>query len=438
MRKVTLFIVCLVSSLLIALSGGLTGYFLSNTVSSEYLIEYREQKRLALFQITSSIRNQSLSSNFRYIRNLLEKLKADRLFSSYRIINSEGSTLEQSLHFEEQQKTHIKIDVPIHFLENGEIWGTYVFLIDPSPVTDLKKKIYSATTGIVVLGIISTVFILVLINFLYFYFSKELLKYLKARFSNSNTPVPHILLSTFSPIIDISNEIIDEALENRQTAEKLREQEALFRISKQVAHDIRAPISALNTAVALLKTKPDVAINLIQSATNRVQGVADSLLDQSRPKQLTNLYSAIKDIAEEKRLLHKDLSIQIDSQIDDLDILGDMPSIHRLLSNVLDNGVEATNSKGTISISLLKTDEFAIIKIKDNGHGIPNDILKILNSNPQSFGKEKGNGLGLSFVKSYMNSVNGYYQISSDGETGSTVALHFRLAQTVTKNDKTV
>ena len=71
----------------------------------------------------------------------------------------------------------------------------------------------------------------------------------------------------------------------------------------------------------------------------------------------------------------------------------------------------------------------------DNGIGIPSHVLSRIGDEGFSFGKENGNGLGVSFAKRKMIEWGGTLQISSNVGVGTMVTLTFAVQiQSVVKN----
>jgi len=88
----------------------------------------------------------------------------------------------------------------------------------------------------------------------------------------------------------------------------------------------------------------------------------------------------------------------------------DSSQIHQVLLNLLINAADAiggANMKnGVIKISAAADANKVIVSIKDNGPGIPEDILSRL-FEPHITSKEKGHGLGLSTCKHIVESHGG-------------------------------
>ena len=69
--------------------------------------------------------------------------------------------------------------------------------------------------------------------------------------------------------------------EERETAKK-----ALTTLTAQVAHDIRSPLTALNTCLKNLPQLPEKQRILMENASNRINDIANNLLQQYTGKHM--------------------------------------------------------------------------------------------------------------------------------------------------------
>ncbi|HFD2311292.1 TPA: ATP-binding protein, partial [Legionella pneumophila] len=98
-------------------------------------------------------------------------------------------------------------------------------------------------------------------------------------------------------------------------------------------------------------------------------------------------------------------------------------SFKRVLSNLINNGIEAVNSNGSIIISLTCNATHVEIIIEDNGCGIPRDILPKVTEQGFSFNKKTGAGFGLSYAKQYLEQINGSMHIHSEEKVGTKIQI---------------
>ena len=115
---------------------------------------------------------------------------------------------------------------------------------------------------------------------------------------------------------------------------------------------------------------------------------------------------------------HKGINIILDDQIDFEDINISEVDFQRVISNILRNAVNVMNETGVIEVKSYYSMNHVIVKIKNNGPKIKDDIIdKIFDvgfSTKENINKE--NGFGLSIVKEIIEGVNGNISVSSDDD----------------------
>jgi signal transduction histidine kinase len=207
------------------------------------------------------------------------------------------------------------------------------------------------------------------------------------------------------------------------------EHEVFVQLAKQVSHDIRGPLGALQMAIQEGNTgKP-----LAEKALQRINEISEDLLKRSRLKKPSenhqevftsfDLDAAIHEIIEEKNIQLE--HFKIESDLDRARGIGDIGEFKRIISNLLQNSIEATASSHLpiIKISLRSSKGKAIIYIQDNGHGIPEDIIKKIEVGGFSYNKPNGNGLGLSHAMKNITQWGGAIKLTSKEGHGTIVSL---------------
>jgi signal transduction histidine kinase len=110
----------------------------------------------------------------------------------------------------------------------------------------------------------------------------------------------------------------------------------------------------------------------------------------------------------------------------DLLIKADSKMITHLLSNLLENALKNTPS-GSVTLSVYKSRDKAIIEVKDTGIGIPAEHIGHLFERfykvPDSGIKNSGYGLGLAICKSITDGYNGDISIESKPGEGATFTV---------------
>lgn len=100
----------------------------------------------------------------------------------------------------------------------------------------------------------------------------------------------------------------------------------------------------------------------------------------------------------------------------------DRNQIQQVIMNLVQNSFDSIENKGEIYIESFKQNEDIIIKIKDNGPGIPSHILnKIFNLYFTT--KAKGTGIGLSIVQKIIMEHGGIINVESEENNGTEFSI---------------
>lgn len=242
-------------------------------------------------------------------------------------------------------------------------------------------------------------------------------------------------------------------LERVQREKELNER--MSEAASRVAHDIRAPLAALNMGMDLTTELPEQKRVIIRRAVARIQDIANHLLNRSydlksaatsRAIHLqegnqveTHLVSTVVDsLISEKRLQFQNQKegLQIEAngivQAYGLFILTNPHQLKRALSNLVDNAVEALEHSGKVTVSIQSLVDNVGINISDNGRGIPSEILNRLGQKGVSHGKQGGKGLGLHYAQEYVRKCGGRLTIQSEVGLGTKIHIYLPKAKTPT------
>lgn len=125
----------------------------------------------------------------------------------------------------------------------------------------------------------------------------------------------------------------------------------------------------------------------------------------------------------------KGIEIIFDTEIEEKLIKCDPNMIERIVLNLLSNAIKFSSSNGNILVSIASKDGYIIIKVKDDGIGIPLEMKnKIFNKFEQidkSLNrKTEGSGIGLSIVKLLVDLHSGFIELDSEEEEGSEFSIY--------------
>ncbi|MFS4459482.1 sensor histidine kinase [Bdellovibrio sp. HCB2-146] len=202
-------------------------------------------------------------------------------------------------------------------------------------------------------------------------------------------------------------------------------------LARQVAHDIRSPLSALNILKhALANQMSDEAIEIMSGAIDRLNAIANDLLNAQAVQESTqdrNLMSEIRQVIDEKKIIHGQ-KIKIEfvnhlGKLSELNCMINKADLQRMTSNILNNAIEAFEGKmGQVQVDVNIFPFFFEIAISDNGKGIPQHVIEKLGKEGYSFEK-KGSGLGLYHARKVLAEVGGKLVITSRKGFGTKVVL---------------
>ena len=217
-------------------------------------------------------------------------------------------------------------------------------------------------------------------------------------------------------------------------------QNAWREMAKQVAHEIKNPLTPMKLSVQHLsrslllakksdeKTLKDFQSKMVQQI-NVLSEIADEFsiyaeLPKGNMKELDLLKTLRKIINFFK---HEDQIIfkLNNNNISSFKILGDENQLIRVFNNLIQNSLEAMDNKGLIEINCIKTKENLQLHFMDNGPGIPLEIHQKI-FEPKFTTKSKGKGLGLALVWQIISNHNAKISISNHSQ-GAHFIISFNL-----------
>jgi len=199
----------------------------------------------------------------------------------------------------------------------------------------------------------------------------------------------------------------------------------------QVWHDLNQPMQLL---YALAENKNSMVHDereKIKSACDDMRSILDDLKEKrdqlSRDKTISLcLAASIKEIIEKEnlKLSLKEQHVLFEIIRDSLDAFSNINEsmFKRILGNIVDNASKASSGGDLIRIVLSQENDWNIIAVKDQGHGIRPEQLDLIGKRGVSF-REGGNGLGLSFAMEKVEEWGGKLSIVSELDIGTTVTI---------------
>ncbi|HEY0482914.1 MAG TPA: ATP-binding protein [Kofleriaceae bacterium] len=247
-------------------------------------------------------------------------------------------------------------------------------------------------------------------------------------------------------------------IESSQAYERVKERDrlaALGEMAAGLAHEIRNPLGAIKGAAQLLITDGTTAepvstttemvelLDIIVEEANRLNNVVTRFLDYARSERPGREGAGKVDLNQVVRktvqLLQQELpkATELRVRIDEMlpSIAGDPESLMQVFLNLGQNALHAMPDGGTLEIlttrrrrSRLGYGQFAEVRFRDTGIGIPRDKLKKLFI-PFYTTKQKGTGLGLAISHRIVNQHGGTIEVRSTLGQGSTFSVFLPAAE---------
>lgn len=206
---------------------------------------------------------------------------------------------------------------------------------------------------------------------------------------------------------------------------------AIGQISSHLAHDMRSPLSVLETYVKKDNAAFDPEEREFKSAAARsvkkLLHMADDLVDYAKAtkvdRTIVNLKKFMTDsVIMETRSKSLENNIRIRCTLDEnIHANIDAYKMGRVLINLTNNSIQAiSHDQGEIVISAkVESGDTLTIDVADNGKGVEKEHMPRIFDSFYTTGKIKGIGLGLSYCKQVIEAHGGRIDVESDVGKGA-------------------
>ena len=202
------------------------------------------------------------------------------------------------------------------------------------------------------------------------------------------------------------------------------------KIARQVAHDIRSPLTSLNIIIGKLKPHLSHETDVLRDVATRINGIADDLLvkDRNQRSEAKNLSvcfeikESIEELVREKNISNSGIDFRLHLEGGSTTTVS-KSEFQRIISNILNNAIESLNETKVIEITLHKGIGVSVVSITDHGSGIPQELLEKIGKVQISSKGDKGNGLGLYDTFRKIEEWGGHISIYSKVSIGTKIVI---------------
>ncbi len=231
-------------------------------------------------------------------------------------------------------------------------------------------------------------------------------------------------------------------------------------VARRIAHEIKNPLTPIQLSAERLRRKYSGEVvsdkEVFEQCTDtiiRQVGDIGRMVDEfssfaRMPTPVMRRESAQELIHQAtflQRVTHPQITFEIESPRETVEIHCDGRLVSQALTNVLKNAAESIGARaargddfqGRIAVHLEQPEGFVVFRIVDNGVGLPHEQRDRL-TEPYVTTRAKGTGLGLAIVRKILEDHNGEIILKDAGDAGGAeVTLKFPSPQKAPKEKGT-
>ena len=218
-----------------------------------------------------------------------------------------------------------------------------------------------------------------------------------------------------------------------------------------IAHDIRAPFSDISMTLSALSNgymNPGSdefreTLLYLEKTAGETSILLDNLLEFTRlqskafsiiPKHI-HVYRVLMEAVQLLKTNADKKKITLEYNIpEDIVAYFDEVSIYAVFRNIISNAIKFTPENGKIEVSAGIENGLVLVKVKDTGIGLSDELIKKIFVDEEHFtspgtNNERGSGLGSFIIKDFVKKNNGKLKISSDPGLGTEVFVYLPLEE---------
>lgn len=243
--------------------------------------------------------------------------------------------------------------------------------------------------------------------------------------------------SEIGKLVDSYNAMIDELEQSAAKLARSEREQAWREMAKQVAHEIKNPLTPMRLSVQSFQRKfdpndPDIDKKVAEYSKTLIQqidtmsNIASAFSNFAKmPAQQNETLNVVKIVKLALDIFTEDY-IHFISDEEEIIAKLDRTQLIRVVTNLVKNAIQAVPEVDAprILVSVSSEDEYVKLSVADNGIGIQDEFTdKIFE--PKFTTKSSGMGLGLGMVKNIVETYKGTIDFASKPEKGTVFTVRF-------------
>lgn len=257
--------------------------------------------------------------------------------------------------------------------------------------------------------------------------------------------------------LDIVKDVSDEILvkKSKEEIEKVKKTDKLKgEFFTNITHELRTPINVIYSALQVMEMRIDKNnfdrrnlnkyMKVLKQNCYRLLRIISNLIDITKidtgflkpcvsNREIIGLIENIT-MSIVPYLHEKGMELVFDTDVEEKYVQCDPDMVERIMLNLLSNAVKFRKEKGLVLVTIHDKGSRIVLKVKDNGIGIPKEKQKMIfkrfkQINPLHVTPHQGSGIGLSLVKSIVEMNGGKISVESEENVGTTFIIEFPAIQ---------
>jgi signal transduction histidine kinase len=254
----------------------------------------------------------------------------------------------------------------------------------------------------------------------------------RIRLTRKSARLPITGQDEIAQLIREYNHMLGELERNAEALARSEREEAWREMSRQVAHEIKNPLTPMRLHLQNLLEGPGLhqpervaaVLTLLMEQVDSLTEIAGAFSEfarmpdpQRKPVPIQKLIQSAKDLFEGQ-------GVETQECPADWQVMGDQHQLLRALQNLVKNALQAipASREPRVHLSAALEGKHMVLRVMDNGSGIPEGERDRI-FEPHFTTKTSGMGLGLGIVKAIAEAGGGAVQLEQTGPEGTTFAL---------------
>ncbi|TAG85560.1 MAG: sensor histidine kinase, partial [Bacteroidetes bacterium] len=339
---------------------------------------------------------------------------------------------------------------PIKYVSSDKVQLNGIVSI---PFFEAQTNLQAKSLGIlsIILNIFTGIFLIFLILS---YFASQVLtlplrlvtqQIRKTTFQNYSEALQWDTKDEIGVFVEEYNKMLKKLDNSKENLARNQKEDAWREIAQQVAHEIKNPLTPMKLSLQMMQRRMedqgDTVRNLFERSVETLLHQVEILDDiassfsafAKMPIPLSERFEIAQTLKNTSNLYlnQENLTLKIDIKQGKFFVRGDEKLVGRIFVNLIKNAIEAMpeDRNPEIVISLIEeTEGLILIKVKDNGLGIPEEIGEKIFA-PNFTTKSTGSGIGLAVAKRGIEHAGGRIWFETVEEEGTTFLIELPLVE---------